>query len=49
MGNVLVASAMDAMCLWGCHGKIKLVDFSVNALRILCNCIHRKHPVDTLV
>ena len=33
--NVLVASDMDAMCLWGCHGKIKLLEFSVKALRIL--------------
>ena len=33
--NVLVAFAMDAMCPWGRHGKIKLLDFSVKALRIL--------------
>ena len=33
--NVLVASAMDAMCLWGHHGKIKLFYFYVKALRIL--------------
>ena len=33
--NVLVASAMDAMCPWGSHRKIELLDFSVRALRIL--------------
>ena len=33
--NVLVASSTDAMCLWGRHGKIKLLDFSRKALRIL--------------
>ena len=33
--NVLVASATDAMCPWRCHGKIKLLDFSIKALRIL--------------
>ena len=33
--NVLVASTTDAMCPLGCHGKIKLLDFSIKALRIL--------------
>ena len=33
--NVHVASAMDAMCPWGRHGKIKLLDLSEKALRIL--------------
>ena len=30
-----VASALDAMCPWGRHRKIKLLDFSVKALQIL--------------
>ena len=33
--NVIMASATDAMRLQGCYGKIKPLDFSVNALRTL--------------
>ena len=33
--NILVASAMEAMCLQGRHQKIKLLDFSVNGLQTL--------------
>ena len=32
--NILVASAMDVKCPWRRHGKIKLLEFSVKALRI---------------
>ena len=31
--NVLVASDTDAMCPWGHQGKIKLLQFSIKALR----------------
>ena len=34
--NVLVASTMDAMCPQGRYRKIKLLEFSVNALWTLC-------------
>ena len=33
--NILMASTTDLICPWGRHGKIKLLEFSVKALRIL--------------
>ena len=34
--NILIASsATDVMCLWGRHGKMKLLEFSVKGLQIL--------------
>ena len=33
--NVVMASDTDVMCPQGRYGKIKLLDFSVNALRTL--------------
>ena len=30
--NIFVASATDVKCPWACHGKIKLLEFSVKAL-----------------
>ena len=35
ISNVIVASTTDAMCPWGCHKKIELLDFSVKVLLIL--------------
>ena len=32
---ILVASTMNVMCLWGRHGKIKLLELSIKGLRIL--------------
>ena len=32
--NILVASATDMKCPWGCHGKIKLLEFSVKGLQM---------------
>ena len=43
--NVIVASATDALCPWGCHGKIKLLDLSVKALQILSVIYIRSSPV----
>ena len=34
--NIVVASSItDMLCPWECHGKIKLLEFSVKGLRIL--------------
>ena len=33
--NILVAAATDMMCPWGCHKKIKLLEFFVKGLWIL--------------